>query len=48
MKTSFHLDHIVPLSSFDLSNKEQLQQAFIWSNMQILTVEENLRKGAKV
>ena len=47
-ESKFHLDHITPLSSFDLSNKEQLQIAIRWDNLQVLTVEENLRKGAKL
>ena len=42
---SFHIDHIRPICSFDLTDPDQLKAAFHWSNMQPLTPEENLRKG---
>lgn len=45
---SFHIDHIKPLSSFDLTDPEQLKAACHWSNLQPLYPEENLRKGAKI
>ncbi len=44
---SFHIDHIRPLSSFDLTNPEELKLACHWSNLQPLTPEENLSKGHK-
>jgi hypothetical protein len=43
--SSFHIDHIRPICSFDLTDPEQLKAAFHWSNVQPLTPEENLRKG---
>lgn len=43
----FHIDHIVPLSSFDLTDINQLQKAFSPENHQWLTAEENMRKGSK-
>lgn len=43
----FHIDHIIPLSSFDLTNRDQLLKAVNWSNLQILTVLENTTKGNK-
>jgi hypothetical protein len=42
---SFHIDHIRPICSFDLTDSQQLKKAFYWSNMQPLTPEENLKKG---
>lgn len=42
----FHIDHIRPLVSFDLEDAGQLKQAVHWSNLQILTCEENLTKSA--
>jgi hypothetical protein len=45
---SFHIDHIRPLSSFDLTNPEQLKAACHWSNLQPLYPEENIKKGSKV
>lgn len=45
---TWHLDHIRPLASFDLTEREQFLKACHYTNMQPLTVLENLRKGAKV
>jgi hypothetical protein len=44
----WHIDHIVPLSSFDLNNRQQFLQAVNFSNLQPLWAEENLRKHNKV
>ena len=43
----WHIDHIKPLSSFDLTDKEQVKQAFAPENHQWLTAKENLIKGNK-
>ena len=43
----FHIDHIRPLSSFDLEDPEQLRIAVRWDNLQILSVVDNLAKGAR-
>lgn len=43
----WHIDHIRPLSSFDLTNKEQFLQACHFANLQPLWAEENLRKSDK-
>ena len=42
---SFHIDHIRPLSSFDLTDLEQLKIACHWTNLQPLTPKENWKKG---
>jgi hypothetical protein len=44
---SFHIDHIRPLASFDLTDPEQLKAACHWTNLQPLSPEENLRKSDK-
>jgi hypothetical protein len=44
----WHYDHIVPLSAFDLTNREQFLQAFHYTNLQPLWWDENLRKGSKI
>ena len=44
----WHLDHIIPCSSFDLSDPKQQAKCFHYSNIQPLWAEENLKKGAKL
>lgn len=43
----WHIDHIRPLSKFDLSDPAQQQEAFHFSNLQPLWAKENLEKRAK-
>lgn len=45
---NYHIDHIKPLSSFDLNKPEQIKKAFAPENHQWLTVEENLKKSNKI
>jgi len=45
---SFHIDHVRPISSFDLNDSDQLKAACHWTNLQPLYPEENLRKGTKI
>ena len=42
----WHVDHIRPCASFDLSDKEQVIQCFNWRNLQPMWASENIRKGS--
>jgi len=41
----YHIDHIKPCNSFDLSKEEEQRKCFHYSNLQILTAKENLQKS---
>jgi len=44
----WHIDHIRPISSFDLLDPEQQRAAFSYKNLQPLWASENLAKSDKV
>lgn len=44
---NYHIDHIKPLSSFDLNNPEEVKKAFAPENLRWLLALENLSKGKK-
>lgn len=46
-RRGWHIDHIRPLASFDLSDKRQLREACHFTNLQPLWWRDNLRKAAK-
>jgi len=43
----WHIDHIKPLSSFNLTKAEELKKACHFSNLQPLWAKDNLKKGNK-
>ena len=44
----WHVDHIIPCDSFDLTKDGDLKQCFHWSNLQPLWASDNIRKSNKV
>lgn len=44
----WHVDHIRPCASFDLTDPAQQRQCFNWKNLQPLWAKDNLKKGAKL
>lgn len=47
-KKGWHIDHILPLSKFDLTDREQFLKACHYTNLQPLWYDENIRKSNKV
>lgn len=47
-KDGWHIDHIKPLNSFDLTDPIQLKEACKYTNLQPLWAFENLSKGDKL
>lgn len=44
----WHIDHLKPCASFDLTDPEQQRECFHYSNLQPLWAKDNLSKGCKI
>ena len=44
----WHLDHVIPLSNYDLNDRNQFLEAANWLNYQPLWAIDNLRKSHKM
>lgn len=47
-RSTWHIDHKKPLSSFDLTDDRQLRKACNYRNLQPLWAKDNLSKGGKI
>lgn len=47
-KSGWHVDHIIPLSYFDLMDPEQQKRAWHYTNLQPLWAVDNLKKNNKI
>ena len=47
-KLGIHIDHIKPISSFDLTKPSEQKKCFHYSNLQPMWAIDNIRKGAKL
>lgn len=47
-KTGWHIDHIKPCCSFDLTDPQQQRECFHYTNMQPLWAKDNYSKGSKI
>ena len=45
--SNIHIDHVKPISHFNVVNEDDLLEAFNWKNTQPLLKEDNLRKCTK-
>jgi hypothetical protein len=46
--SEWHIDHVIPLSQFNLKDEQQQLIAFNWRNTMPLSVKENLSKNNKI
>ena len=46
--TEWHVDHIIPLAAYNLTDPEQQREAFHYTNLQPMWAHENMAKGDEV
>jgi len=46
-RDGWHIDHVKPLASFDLTDRGQFMEACNWRNLRPIWGQENLAKGAR-
>ena len=46
--SNIEIDHVKPICMFDVSDDEQLKEAFSWKNTQPLLKHDHLQKGTKI
>ena len=45
-RMGWHMDHIIPLANFDLTDRQQFLEACHYTNLQPLWWQENLMKSS--
>lgn len=43
----WHIDHVIPCASYDLTNEDHIKQCFSWKNIRPCWEKENLEKGSQ-
>jgi hypothetical protein len=43
----WHIDHVIPCASYDLTNEEDIKLCFSWKNIRPCWQQENLEKGSQ-
>lgn len=46
--TYWHIDHIMPCASYDLSKQEEIYKCYNWTNLRPLYKKENIEKSDKI
>lgn len=46
--SNWHIDHVIPISKFDLDDDDEQELAFNWRNTMALSAKENLKKNNKI
>lgn len=46
--SDWHIDHVIPLSKFNLEKEEDIYLAFNWRNTMPLSAKDNLSKNNKI
>ena len=44
----WHMDHCLPVSSFDLFNEDEMRRCFNWKNLRPMYSKDNIEKGNKI
>ena len=46
--TAWHIDHILPCSSFNHADRKQVEACWHWTNLRPMNAKDNIRKGARI